>query len=258
MSIDLKKVLISLFLILGVCSNNIQASETGSITVTVTFEEIISNVIVISPANQSGDPGGTITYKFQVKNNGTSQDSYNLETTSPNKWNTQLPQGSTIGPINPGQQEDVDVWLTIPPKLLAGTEGLLTLTVISLSNPTVSSSGSVTTTVNQVAGVDIQISSKPKRGKPGQILSLQGSIRNIGNGDDSFILTASSSLGWEIEFPNGNTIGPLGARKREKIYTRVIIPVNAEKGQRDNVTITATSQFDPSVLQSSSFTIIVQ
>ncbi len=119
-----------------------------------------------------------------------------------------------------------------------------------------SSNIAVTVTIaKQIAGVSIRLSPKNRRARPGQIANLRATVRNEGNGDDSFKLTASSSLGWSVEFPQGDIIGPIRPERREGIPIRVIIPSDAKRGDRDKVTITATSRFDPSVSVSAFSTI---
>lgn len=257
MKIKFLKILIYIFLIYSAFIPGGYADNSSGIAVTVTISEVASGV-VIPPANQSGDSGQTLTYTFIVKNNGNAQDSYGLKVTSSNRWKTDLPQGDTAGPLNPGQQQEVDVNLIIPKNASANEEDILTLKATSLSDSSVSGSANVFTTVNQIASVKISVSPKDKRARPGQAVNLRASIRNTGNRDDNFKLAASSSLGWLIEFPQGDTIGPIKPGRREAVPITVTVPVDAIKGERDTVTITATSQLDPSVSDSSSSAIIVR
>ena len=120
---------------------------------------------------------------------------------------------------------------------------------------------SITVTVTlakQIAGVSIRLSPRNRRARPGQIANLRATVRNEGDGYDYFELTAASSLGWKVEFPKGDTAGPIRPGRRERIPVRVIIPSDAKRGDRDTVTITATSQLDSSVSDSSFSTIIAR
>ncbi len=124
-----------------------------------------------------------------------------------------------------------------------------------------SNSIAVTVTIKEVifqAGVTIHVVPRNRRVRPADTVSLRAMVRNTGDGNDSFTLTAFSSLGWSVEFPQGNTVGPIEPGKREVVPVRVIVPVDAERGARNTVTITATSQFNPSVSDSSDSNIIVR
>ncbi len=251
------KILMLSFLILHVFNVNIEATGAESITITVTIKELISEVIVIAPDNQSGNPGQTLIYLFIAKNNGNVQDSYDLEAISSHNWKTDLPGGNIIGPLSAGEQEELDVSIAIPKVALANEEDILTLEMTSLSDSSVTGSGNVITTVNQIAAVTIRTPGN-KRSSAGQVVNLRVRIINRGNGDDYFKLTALSSLGWGVNFPQGDTIGPIKPGKRETISTTVIVPEDAIRGDRDTVTVTATSQSDPSVSTHDSTTIIVR
>lgn len=124
-----------------------------------------------------------------------------------------------------------------------------------------SGSIAVTVTIKEVipqAGVTIRVVPKSRRVRPADTVSLRATVRNMGDGNDSFALTASSSLGWKVEFPQGDTVGPIEPGRREIVPVRVIVPPDAVSGQKDTVTIAVTSQFNPSVSDSSSSTIIVR
>jgi len=226
------------------------AVGSGSLSITVTMQEIVSGVLVIPPSDQSGDPNETLSYPFTVKNTGLGVESYSLEAVSAGNWDVNLPGGTTVGPLNPDQEAQVDVNVTVPANSLAAVQDVLSLTATSVADLSVSSSANVTTTVNQIAALSIR-SPKNRRDRPGEIVTLRVQVRNLGNGEDSFELSAISSLVWEVNFPGGNTTGPLARRGRSTISLEVTIPAGAARGDSNIVTITATSQFDPSVSESS-------
>lgn len=94
--------------------------------------------------------------------------------------------------------------------------------------------------------------------RAGQGVELRAELKNRGNGNDYFKLIASSLLGWRVEFPEGDIVGPLSPQARDIIPIKVIVPSDAKVGQRDTVTITATSQFNLSVSDSSFATVTVR
>ncbi len=215
----------------------------------------VPEVKVIAPANQSGDPGQDIFYKLMVKNSGDTTHSYQLSAVSSNGW--MVEHKRRIDTIAPGQEKKVNIQVSIPQNAPANMEDVLTLTAKSLSTPSFTCSDSVTTTVNEDAGVSIRVPAS-KKVKSGQTATLQAIIINTSDSEEYFDLTASSLLNWSIEFPQGGTVGPLNHGERKTVPIEVLIPADAEKGDTDTLTITATSQFDPSVASSSASILIVR
>lgn len=124
-----------------------------------------------------------------------------------------------------------------------------------------SGSIAVTVTITEVipqAGVTIRVVPKSRRVRASDTVSLRATIRNMGDGNDSFVLTAFSPLGWEVIFPQGDILGPIEPGARETVPVRIIVPLDAAKGDINTLIITATSQFDPLVSDSSLSTITIR
>lgn len=251
-------VIIYTFLLIYIFPLNSQAAGTGSITVTVTVREIMTGVSVQAPEAQSGEQRETLTYAFVVQNIGNEEDSYRLSATSSSHWRVRLLGGRRIGPLAPGESVTVDVRITIPRRAPAGAEDQLTLTATSRTDKTIQGSGSVITTVNQVAGVRVRALTRRLRAEPGETLTHLFRIRNTGSGEDTFDLEVVSSHGWEINIPGGSTLGPLGINETRQINVEITIPTDAAPRTRDRLTLTATSQFAPEVSDSARATTIVK
>ena len=124
-----------------------------------------------------------------------------------------------------------------------------------------SGSIAVTVTIKEVipqAGVTIRVVPKSRRVRPADTVSLRAMVRNTGDGNDYFTLVPFSSLGWSVEFPQGDTVGPVEPGRRVIVPVRVIVPPDAERGDINTLTITAFSQFDPSVSASFLSTITIR
>jgi len=104
---------------------------------------------VITPPGQSGAPGTTVVYDFQVKNIGVMEATYQLRVSSSLKWPTSLPNHpkGKLGPLAPDQVETVPVAVVIPSKAGIGAACDTTLTAIRLGRPKLTDEGTVRTVV---------------------------------------------------------------------------------------------------------------
>ncbi len=121
-------------------------------------------------------------------------------------------------------------------------------------------SNTVTLTVGQVAGVDLE----PPRNSvanPGVTVLFSHTLANIGNGTDSFALSAISQAGWStriyldangdgaLDAGDSQIIGPISLAADDTVYILVAVDVPGSatvRGTTDLVDVQATSQFDGS------------
>lgn len=139
----------------------------------------------------------------------------------------------------------------------------------------------VTTTVSQVASVDVSPdSSSPAT--PGDVLTYAHVVSNLGNGPDTIDITAASSQGWTLALyadVNGNgtyeagtdtllgdsvgdgdgipDTGLLAADGTFRILIRVTVPGGVADGTVDVTTVTGTSSFNVTVSESATDTTTV-
>ena len=128
-------------------------------------------------------------------------------------------------------------------------------------NPLTAVSNTVTTTVSQVAAVDVSPDNSGS-GNPGDTVVYAHTLTNNGNEDDTFDLTAVSSSTWTtVLFIDTNSNGQYDAGTDTVIsdtglvlengtfdfWVALTIPGGTPDGTPDTVTVTATSQFDPTV-----------
>lgn len=135
-------------------------------------------------------------------------------------------------------------------------------------------SNTVTTTVAQVAGVDVTPASGAQNGGPGQTIAYPVTITNNGNGSDNLTLALDTSglpVGWtgavyydangdgvlqQSEMDAGPVIqtGTLAADATFKVIVSVTSSAVTVSGDAGAVTLTATSTFDTNVSDSGTFT----
>ena len=135
-------------------------------------------------------------------------------------------------------------------------------------------SNTVTTTVSQVAAVDVTPPTTTVTGQPDTQTVIGVSILNEGNGSDTFDLAVSGlEPGWTATMywdENGDDVwdpinettvvtdtGAVPADGAFEIVVVVDIPGTAVNGDSSSVVVTATSQFDTNVSDTGSYTVNV-
>lgn len=134
-------------------------------------------------------------------------------------------------------------------------------------NPLTEVSNTVTTTVAQVAGVDITPAALASSADPGDLVCYAHVVTNTGNGNDTIDLTTSSTQSWTgtlyldlgivgtyepgTDTPLTDTgggaavdTGTLGDDGFVNIVLCVQVPAGTPNGTSDQTTITGTSAFD--------------
>jgi IG-like fold at C-terminal of FixG, putative oxidoreductase len=88
-------------------------------------------------------------------------------------------------------------------------------------------------------------------GKPGETLVYTLDLTNRGDRTDTFSLGYAGNA-WDVHLPLLQVT--LAAGEKQQVHVEVTIPAGAADGQTDTVTLTATSQADPSVFESVNLT----
>ena len=95
--------------------------------------------------------------------------------------------------------------------------------------------------------VDVSISPSSQSGDNGATLSYTVTVKNTGRGyTDTYTLEATDNAGWTLSLSE-DSVGPLSENASKDVMLHVTIPVDAEDGAQDLITVTATSQGDPAV-----------
>ena len=93
------------------------------------------------------------------------------------------------------------------------------------------------------AGVELIIPSN-KTGKPTEIVTYEFTLKNTGDSNDSFTLSAQSAHAWETNLSRFS-VGPLEVNETATVYVNVTIPIGAPADTMDELTFSATSVNDP-------------
>jgi uncharacterized membrane protein len=100
----------------------------------------------------------------------------------------------------------------------------------------------VVITGSQISGeaVSVSISPSSQGGENGAMLTYTVVTKNVGTISDNYILTVSDSKNWSPTLDN-NTFLNVGPGENGTTTLRVTVPVDAEDGADDPITVTATS-----------------
>jgi uncharacterized membrane protein len=100
------------------------------------------------------------------------------------------------------------------------------------------------------SGVDVSISPTSKSGMPENILTYTVTVKNMGGDSDTYSLTIDDNASWSPTLsPTSLTV--LGGENQTATLS-VTVPANALEGDKDNITVTATSTVDSTVKDNAS------
>jgi hypothetical protein len=223
---------------------------------------LASVVLEIVPQTLSGigTPGSTLPYVHAIRNNGNiaatirasaSTDLFNPNSNPP-AWVTSVSPGGDIT-IQPGQQATVEVLVTIPnTSVTAGTVARTTLQVTTINpiDATQNRTALDTTTVTLVPAARLQ-QDEVIDGAAGRTFAIPHRATNLSNGNATFRLAYSSSLGSTVTFRSATQGVTLGANNSFTLGTQIAgappstfdffadvrVNPNALAGQTDSIII---------------------
>jgi hypothetical protein len=206
------------------------------VPVTMTVIEKAAGVLLTPEADAlAGDPGATGTYNLTLENTGNIPDTFTVEAAG--VWAVNLPV--TSFDLGVGETANVAVEVTIPADAMADDFDVTTVTATSAFDDTVSDFSELTTTANQIFGIEMTPATAALSGGPGEVMTYTLTLANVGNGEDTVMLALAGNL-WNTELPVASF--DLAAGESVEVVVLVTIPVDALDGEFDVVTVTATSE----------------
>lgn len=201
--------------------------------------------VVITPDNQgSALPGALVSYTHTVTNTGFTTDTIILDVRSSLGWQADVSPVSVF--LEPGETAPVTVTVLVPLFVNAGTVDLTIVSARSASDPRAPSGEAVdTTTALQYAGVDIS-SGRAVLLEPGKLVSFDHQVLNIGNGRDTFVISVTQTLDWDLTL-TPTTTPRLSRNIRFPVEVDVQIPADVDPVSINEITVMATSEFDPAI-----------
>jgi uncharacterized membrane protein len=238
------------------CSTSFLAySEDGGKTVDI---ELVPGpydfYLTAERTSANTDPLAAATYRIWFNNLGSGNNTIVANLSAPaSGWTAVLENSSGVrtgivylGPKNsPKASESLTLSVSPPADALAGTRQQLRLTAVSTDQPGVKHTIDTITTANQLFAVELSFEKGPSL-KPGDSGRFNLTVRNAGNGNDTFDLTFSvpSGLAGALD----RTSLQAGAFVSVSTWLAVNASTNAVPGTY-NISITARSRLAPSAVE---------
>ncbi len=193
-----------------------------------------------APASLTVDAGTTATFDVTIHNNAYDPASYLLDVTGvPLTWSKSFPSQVDLPPRS---QTTIPLNVTAPWDS-AGGNATVKIEASLLGYPA-SDRTAVDLTVNpitRVVGVDVAAPAG-QTVDPGATAVYDFLVTNTGNVEDTFNLAASSASGWPLTAPAQVTVG---AGASQAVQVSLDVPSDGQGGTTDDLTLAATSVYDP-------------
>ncbi|MCS7131384.1 MAG: hypothetical protein NZ934_01460, partial [Hadesarchaea archaeon] len=208
--------------------------------------------VVISPSSNIGAPGATLSYTVSVKNLGNVQDNYGLIISDTLGWGPNISPTSLSIPA--GENRTATLSVKIPSGAAHSSINKITVTAISQTDNTVSSKSSCEAHVTTARKVELSVSPSYRSGLPGTTLTFTVTVRNAGQVDDNYMLSATSAAGWLTRIEP--KLLALAAGASATATLSVTVPQGVAGGTSVTVYIKAVSSADSAVSDSASCRVI--
>jgi len=178
-------------------------------TVSIEFSDYIASLSM--PGDRTTEPGLTTTLTYFVTNLGTQSDSFEIGISSSLGWADLTLDGDDTTSFSPGLTISILIPVTVPIGASRSEIDTVTLTLTSNDDPQ-TPSYSLASTARVMAGelyqASLTLPPTTTLVTPGQDISFNGTITNIGNVPGSFDLVAGFSISsspWEVQLSTYST-----------------------------------------------------
>ncbi len=191
-------------------------------------------------------PSESITFAVEVRNAGDGLDIVDIFKSGSFAQYAVLSVNSLT--LNPGQSGTVNVTVTVPADAKVGAY-LVDVGIVSRGNNTHYANVTLTPSVAQVYGLSVICMASTDTGVPGGYSNFSVTVKNLGNGPDSFSIVAlNSHLGWGASVLNatGVPVSTIALASGAQENLVVVVNVPSSIGNGDYITtVNATSVGSP-------------
>lgn len=238
----------------GVSQSNSSVSDT--VTLTVIVNQIADVDVTTDSSSIIGDPGETLTCTFTVTNAGNGMDSFDLNATSEQGWNTNISGGINTGNLNPSKSRSVTVEITIPLGTAPSTMDNLTFTATSKFNSSISNSTTIRIAVTPVFDVILTCADNIQYVDPGGTVQYTINVKNNGTTEDTILLSHEFYwFYWDVSFNRTSVI--LNPGESTNVVATITVP-NGASARSYTTNVIGTSQMNSSVSDTVTLTVIVK
>lgn len=140
----------------------------------------VGTVDVIAPTPQNTAPGVTVTQTFQIKNLGTTQDTYNLFASSSSGWAdlSGLPSSITLAA---GAMQDIVIPVNVPADAPPGQIDELSVQAISQTNWLINDADKTETVADNSPDLVVISLTAPTTARVGKTIKISASVTNQGS-----------------------------------------------------------------------------
>jgi uncharacterized membrane protein len=223
-----------------------QQSQSALLTTTASLVRAIR----LEPPSAAGaaEPGLSAAYALTVTNKGSAIDSFSISAGA-SPWGSDFP--IDLLPLGPGESETFTVTVFVPTNAAIGSSQKLVITVHSQSEPAVKASTELITTAAPRHEWTINAGVTAQSGRPGQKVGYVLQVANTGTAAEVFHIDLSGNA-WDSALSvDSFTLLPGASRQ---VLLEVSIPLEAEKGSFDRVTLAVTVESEQPVIPPLTFT----
>ena len=232
-------------LIIATSAGNTSVNKSLVLTLVVkqTYEVSISSS---APSLPAAYPSSEVTFTVDVTNTGDGLDIVDLFKSGNFAQHASLSTSSLL--LNPGQTAKVNVTVTIPADAKVGTYHV-NISAVSRGNGTKYSNITLLPSVAQVYGVSVVCTASTSIGEPGGFSNFSVTIKNLGNGPDSFdVVALNAHLGWSTRVLNSTGVEisnvALASGEQTNLKVSVLVPSSVSNGDYTTI-VNATSTGSP-------------
>ena len=185
-------------------------TETDLIsTSNIKFSDFIATLS--TPSDRTTEPGLTTTLTFIVTNMGAQSDSFEIGISSTMGWADLGQNGDSTAVFSPGSSETILVPVSVPSSASRSQIDTVTLTLTSIGDsqvPKYSLSSTARVMAGELYQATITMPTTTTMVTPGQSISFNSTISNIGNVPGTFDLVAGLSVissNWQVTLTESTT-----------------------------------------------------
>lgn len=203
--------------------------------------------VSISPQQENGENGQTVTFTVAVTNTGNVLDTYALENEDNQDWTLKLENEVLEVPASENRETTLSV--AIPSDAENCTHDNITVTATSQTDNTVENHASCiahAVVALPVRSVQVTIEPENQKAPPENTLTFTVRVTNTGEVTNNYDLIDNDDAGWGTELAK-NLLENVGPGENRETTVSVTVPENAVENTWAVLRVTATSRADPSV-----------